>query len=141
MKEKNRSRKQQLKNAKELKARKKALHKDIANFMVDIHLMQIPQPVHALGKFLGTGWKGYHKMKGRNLIQELEREAKSLRSVTTKMFYRTDRSEWTYGQDSEENEALAKDRAKLTERERLTLESDALMNRLIELSFNLDFED
>lgn len=139
MKEKNQRRKLALKKAKEKKLRKKALHKSIADFMVEVHLAQIPQPLSALKRWLGEGWKGYHQMRGRELIGLFEDEFKRISvgpSHATMTFY--DRRK-QYGDEL--------DRASLDDPEQKDLRSkfhtqgNVLMHQLIELAFDLDFED
>jgi hypothetical protein len=139
MKEKNFKKKLALKKAKEKKLRKKALHRSIADFMIEVHLAQIPQPLHALKQWLGEGWKGYYQMKGRQLVGLFEDEFKRISAGpkhATMTFY--DRRK-EYG--DELDRASLDDPEQKDLRNKFHTQGNALMHQLIELAFDLDFED
>lgn len=139
MKEKNKNRKLQLRLTKEAKERKRALHKDIADFIINLQLMQTAAPLVAIKYFLRNGGKGFYKMRGRPLIARFEEDAKKLREPKHTMMFYQKKSQWA--DDDTDDRRLSKDQERLKIRERMILESDSIMNRLIELSFDLDFED
>jgi len=139
MKEKNNKRKLALKKAKEKKLLKKALYYDIAEFMVKLHLAQIPQPMHALERFLANGWKGWHKRRGRELMGEFEDELKRLAAGPkhhTMTFYVRRK---TYGDPTDVIEHDEPFQHRI--RTEFLAKANTLLSRLMELSFDLDFED
>jgi hypothetical protein len=138
MKEKNFKRKQQLKKARELRVRKKSLHNDIADFMTKMHLMQIPSPVDALKRFLHDGWKGYHQMRGRQLIGLFEDESKRLRNPKCTVMMYQKKHLWA---DEDDRMLLSREADNTKMRAELNLKADLLMTRLMELAFNLDVEE
>jgi hypothetical protein len=139
MKEKNLRRKLALKKAKQKRERKKALHAAIADYMVETHMAQLPQPFQALKHWLGQGWKGYHQMRGRQLIGLFEEEFQRIASGPKQhsMVFYDRRKE--YGRDLD-RESLGEE-ATDDLRDKFTTQGNALLNQLIELAFDLDFED
>lgn len=107
--------------------------------MVDVHLAQIPQPLMALRKWLGEGWKGYHQLRGRELVGLFEEEFKRVAAGTAKhtiVFY--DRRK-QYG--DELDRVSMDDPEQKDLRHKYHVEGNALLHQLIELAFDLDFED
>jgi hypothetical protein len=107
--------------------------------MIEVHLAQIPQPLNVLKRWLGEGWKGYYEMRGRELIGLFEEEYKNISSSPkdhTMTFW--DRRK-QYGDEL--------DRAALDDPEQKDLrfkfhtQGNILLNQLIELAFDLDFDD
>lgn len=136
MKEKNFKKKLALKKAKEKKMRQKALHHSMAEFLFELHYVQIPDRSSALKTFMWDGWKGYKNRRGRELVGEFEEEFKRLNSNSKdkQMVFYKKRKQYGYEDD------LIQDG---TDAPRLIFldRANALMNQLIELAFDLDYED
>lgn len=133
MKERNKKRKQAMREAKARRMVKKALHHDIANFLVDVRFMQFSAHAYALKETLKHGFTGYYEMRGRVLVNEFEDVIKKLKDPA---FAATLKYSWTeYGP----HEIRQKDRDGVISDLQIT--ANVLLSRLLELAFNLDFED
>lgn len=137
MKEKNLKRKMELKRRRQKILAKKALHKDIAEFMVNYWTLQIQSPIGFAQTILGDGFYGYNRMRSKDIISHFDEAYRLLKSKKHIEFYYKRRS---WGNDDSERKLLGE---KETEDERVRLAADAeqLMNRLIELAFDLDFDE
>ncbi len=137
MKERNLKRKQAMKKARELILRKKALHKDISAILVDIEICSTCSIVSALETALKQGVKGYHKMRGRELVKHFENVYAQLHDPLYIWCFYQKRTSWSDPDDRIES----KEKDKLATRQQFMLDSDALMSRLMEMAFDLDIEE
>lgn len=150
MKEKNFKRKQRLKKEREKILLKQKLHHDLALFMTDIEAATCNDSFNLLNKLLFCGFKGYDRMRGKDLVKLFDKYYARLRNVKEPMpmihsVNRGNDDDYDYNQkgipgvwrrinhnDVKNKEAL---------RSELIFESDALMNRLMEIAFDLDFHE
>jgi hypothetical protein len=135
MKERNFKRKLALKKAKQKRELKKALRHDIAEFLIDINMAQMSSYASAVSSMLAFGHKGYHRTRSRELIKDLEEIFANLRDPDRGMGFYDKLEAWR----SSERKPAARDAVEV--RQEFFLRADALMTRLVELAFDLDFEE
>ena len=140
MKERNFQRKQALKAVRQKRVRKKNLHHDISIFMIKWCLRVCHDPHNEYSRVLGDGFKGFHNMRGRELIKRFEavyayvRDPKNIESLLLEL-----KNSW--GQRTRSHMELYVQRDQKIIHEDLMLETDSLMSRLMELAFDLDVEE
>jgi len=137
MKEQNKKRKLALKRAKEKRELRKALRKDIVQYMVDFFMENIPNYRAAVEEHLEKGLKGFDGCKNAMLVKEFEKLFTRLSLNKEPRVLFCDEM-GTYSSNSHRRQL---DGEEYELRRRAYLEvGDALMSRLIEIKFDLDFE-
>jgi len=132
MKERDVARKRMLRKKRDMRVIRKTLKEDIANFMTEHHLKTASRPDEELSRVLSDGFKGYHRMKTKDLKQQFERIYTLIRSDVLINYYYDAYNVKLDRFNNTDNKAV---------RVRMLEKSDGLMTRLIELSFDLDIED
>jgi hypothetical protein len=140
MKEKNVKRKQAMKKRREKILLKKALRHDISIFMVKIMCRMSMEPLHDYSRILSEGFQGFDHMRGSKLVKHFEEvyaklhDEEGLQSVES--YFAN-----SHGQRTRASWELFKERDAKKAVQEYILESDALMNRLMELTFDLDVHE
>lgn len=132
MKEQNKKRKLRLKIQKDKRQLRKVLRADIEQYMVDFFMENIPDYRIAVEEHLMKGLKGFMGCKNAMLVREFEKlyarlvENKEPRVLFCDMYDQRRR---------QLNDKEYEDR-----RQAYLMVGEGLMNRLIEIKFDLDFE-
>ncbi len=121
-----------LRKKRDMRVIRKTLKQDIANFMCEHHLKTTSRPDEELSRMLSDGFKGYQKMKSKDLRSQFERIYSLIRGEgVPRYYYDTSNTRLSRFHQTAEKE----------KHQYFLLKSDGLMTRLIELSFDLDIED
>lgn len=122
-----------LKRRRQVILQKKNLRKDMAKFLVDFWILNTPDPLKTLTEYMHEGHRGYDKLRGRELIGCFEHLVTQLRDPKRGIgFWKANYSGYRDAVRDDENAKL---------REKFIMESDSLMSRLMEITFDLDFEE
>lgn len=136
MKERNIDRKRAMKKARDKVLRQKELHKNISTFLVKWLLRTTRDPYEEYSRMLSYGFKGFDYMRSKELIGHFEhaytvaRDKEYQEELLSKLA-------GSYGKRIHKCVPLYQG----TPREMLediTLDSESLMSRLMELAFDLD---
>jgi len=135
MKEQSKKRKLELKRLKEKRLHRQKLKSDIAQFMVDFFMDNIECHTTELEKMLMKGVTGFGSLRNAKLVKEFENlhvrlMAKKQPSVIL--------CEWT---DYPRKRRVLEGKDYENRLAAYVIEADSLMLRLIEVSFDLDFEE
>lgn len=137
MKEKNFKRKMELRRRKQKTLLKKGLRNDIAAFLTNYWMLQVRYPIAYVEVLLKEGFRGFDNMRSKHITDHFDEAYKALRNPKEKPTFYYKRTSWS---DDSDKKLLG---LKETEQEieRLTIESESLMNRLMELAFDLDIDE
>lgn len=124
--------KQSLKKEKALRLRREAVKAEMVDFLCEVHYAQLPQPLDAVQNFLRSGWKGYDKLRGKQLVRAFEEEQVRLNGKGTIMFYTHERT-WR-------DEVKTKSNHQEKTRREFIDRASAITNKLLEIAFKLEEE-
>jgi hypothetical protein len=142
MKEKNHKRKVELKKRRQKILLKKGLHKDLSEFLIKFWMANTQHPLEAWEDFMRNGHKGYYNLRGADLVKHFESLYSQLRDPKIIPGFWCDVAQDRYNRHTcyGKREPYNSDISEKIRKE-FVIESDSLMSRLMELAFNLDYDE